>query len=359
MNRPRTDASPEPARRPEDGDVGDALERALAARHREERALQLRVARLLWEVERTRLYRKRACSSIAQYGEILGRSAVETRWLAAVGHLLALRPDMEEELLSGGFSLEAGAALRRAFTDPVLVRSGVNWLSVARRSSARRLRELMEQVERAATSGQRVAAVTVVLTDSGREDLEAARRLFARKEKKLPTRGETVELLSGYFLAREDPRRKKPAPRRMPDTEGRPGRTVPAEVVRELLARHAGRCPVDLCDHRIWMDMAHRVAHRHGGSREAHNLTLPCRQHHRLLDDGVLRMEGSLERPVFRTADGRRVGQRLRPGARPPPERRGGSPCRRCSRARLPEHAAFHAAGGRDHLTGHVARRHR
>jgi len=323
MNKTQTQC--EPARRPEDSGAGNAIDQALCSRHREERALQLRAAGLLWEVERTAHYRTHGCSSVAQFGELLGRSATETRWLAAVGRLVEDEPAVGQEILAGGISIEAGAALLRARTHPALARSGIDWLELAKRRSARQLRDLMDQVEREATSGQRVTHVTVLMTDSGKEDFAAARRLLSRKQKRVVESGETVELLSGYYLDREDPRRKKPAKRRMPPTEGRPGRTVPAEVVRELLARHDGRCPVALCDHRIWMDMAHRIAHRHGGSREADNLTYPCRQHHGMLDSGLIRMAGSLERPVFFTADGRRVGERWRPGESTP-ERRAASP---------------------------------
>jgi len=324
MNKPQTDKWR--ARGSGDSGASDAIEQALGARHREERALQLRVARLLWEAERTRAFRLHACSSIAQFGEVFGRSATEARWLAAVGRVLEIEPAVEEEILAGGISIEAGAALLRGFTCPALARSGIDWLEMARHRSARRLRDLMDQVEREATSGERVTHVTVLMTDSGREDFSAARRLLSRRNKRVVAGGEAVEMLSRCYLDREDPARKRPARRRMPHTAGHPGRTVPAEVVRELLARNDGRCPVSLCDHRIWMDMAHRVPHRHGGSREADNLAYLCRQHHGLLDSGLMRMAGSLEEPRCYTADGRRVGERLRLGARKGPDTRGGGP---------------------------------
>jgi len=319
MNRRRTEG--DAGIRSERGDGAEGAERRLWAQHREERALQLRAARSMRVIERSGHYRRHGCASIGQYGEHCGRSAAEARWLAAVGHMLELEPAIEEEVLSGRLSLEAAGALLQAYTHPALVESGVDWVHLARGVSVRRLRDAMEQVERQAATGERVSSMTVLLTASGKEDFRAARRLLSARRRRLVKRGEAVELLARSYLEKEDPARRKAAPRRMPDTRGRPGRAVPAAVVRELIARHGGRCPVPLCDHSIWMEKAHRVPHRRGGSREADNLIYLCWQHHRQLDRGLLRMVGDLENPVFLTVDGRRVGERLVPGdaARGPP----------------------------------------
>ncbi len=68
----------------------------------------------------------------------------------------------------------------------------------------------------------------------------------------------------------------------------RSSRYVPAEVRRAVLARAGGRCEFPRCGFDTWLDLAHLVPHRAGGSREADNLVLLCGVHHRALDAGTL-----------------------------------------------------------------------
>ena len=75
------------------------------------------------------------------------------------------------------------------------------------------------------------------------------------------------------------------------------------------------------CDCRIWLDRAHVVPHREGGSREARNTNLYCTGHHDLFDWGLLKMEGTPDDPVYKTADGEIIGRRgPRRRNRGPPE---------------------------------------
>src|SRR5262245_64970584 len=94
----------------------------------------------------------------------------------------------------------------------------------------------------------------------------------------------------------------------MPDTTGRPGRNWPAEVKRAVHAISGGRCMVPGCPHKVFRNLAHRVPHCQGGSREIDNIASDiCPMHHGRYDRGELRIEGTLEAPRFYDARGRRI----------------------------------------------------
>jgi len=288
----------------------DAAEAEFLESRKDLRGMQLRVARLLRTIDRTAHFVFRGCSSIAQLGELHGLSGRETRILAAVGRALELRPELEDEILAGRLSLDAAASLRKLYEDPSLVREGEDWLALAEELPAGELhRRIFSRIIEVRT-GEPSSTLTAILTASGREKFERARNLASRKTRKLLSEGQTVEVLSDHYLDSFDIERKQPRRRRMDDTAGQPGRRVPAEVERAILARQGDRCAVPGCDHVIWMNMAHVRPHRDGGSREADNLLYLCWQHHELYDRDLLRMAGTADHPVFTDASGAVMGIR-------------------------------------------------
>jgi hypothetical protein len=104
--------------------------------------------------------------------------------------------------------------------------------------------------------------------------------------------------------------RKEPRARRMPSTEGKPGRHVPAEVARQVHARNRGKCSVPGCDRHVFVQRAHIKAHRFGGSREAANLVELCWMHHMMLDSARVVIKGTAEEPLFYTYDGDLIRER-------------------------------------------------
>lgn len=294
----------------------DEAEAELVRVQRARRQLDLRAARLLARIESSAHFVFRGCSSIAQFGERLGLAGREARLLARVGRALELEEGLEARLLDGRVSLDAAACLARAHATPGVRRPGDRWLEWAERWPVRELERLVAQREVEVRSGQPASGMYVVLSASGRLKFERARLVASRKQGRPLAEGETIEVLSDHYLESFDPERRKARRRRMASTEGRPGRHVPAAVARRLRARHGDRCAVPGCGNRIWLEKAHLKPHREGGSREAHNLICLCPRHHRALDAGLMRFEGTAERPVFRDADGRVVGEQ---SARGPP----------------------------------------
>jgi len=284
----------------------DEADAALQERHRKRREEDLFAARQLAMIDDSGHFLCVSCASLSEFGEARGLSGREARTLAAVGKALELRPALEEDILSSRLSVEAVAALGRVFENPKLVKDEEDWLKCAEQWSVRRLQREIRKREREAETGQPISTLTAFLTATGRALLERARTIASRKEGRPLSEGETVEVLAAHYLDSFDADRKEPRKRRTPDTTGRPGRTVPEEVKREVRARpHGDRCAVPGCDNEIFLDYAHKRPHWDGGSREARNIHRLCRIHHRLYDAGMLQITGPPDRPVFRFSDGR------------------------------------------------------
>jgi hypothetical protein len=134
------------------------------------------------------------------------------------------------------------------------------------------------------------------------------REVASGKARAKLTEGETQRVLVEYYLDAEDPRRKVPRPRRAPDTTGRPGRYVPADVRRSVLARKRGMCQYPGCRNKR-LEMAHDEAYAEGGSQEAKNTLGLCGRHHWLRDHKIIRQEGTADAPIWYDRLGRRIGE--------------------------------------------------
>jgi hypothetical protein len=288
----------------------DEVEARIRRRRRRTRQLLIDTARDFWVVQSSGHYVYRACSCVAQFGEELGYSGREARMLASLGRALESLPELEEEILQGRISPDAGAFLAKLFKRPNLIRKGDDWIAWARKWSAQELHEKVRERLREEESGESVSTHSFTLTASGLETFERAWQLACRKKDKALTHGEAVEVLADDYLDRYDIERKTPRKRRMAKTPGHPGRKVAAEEVRKLLERKGDRCNVPFCDLCIWLEKAHDVPHREGGGREAKDLHNVCWEHHGLFDTGWMRIEGTPENPTFRTADGDILGAR-------------------------------------------------
>ena len=289
----------------EDAALDDEAEAGLLDQHRQERRIQLRAAGFLRRIEAKRHFALKGASSIAHYGELHGRSGREARMLAAAGRVAELCPEIEEKILCGAISMEAAAALRPIYENPALVRVGDDWLAWAEKSSARDLDRAVRKRVREAESGEKVSTFTALLTASAWEKFARAWTLVCRKAKARLSRGQTVEALTDHYLKSFDPDLKTPRKRRTPDTAGHPGRHVPEEVKRAVRGRpHGDRCAVPGCDHHIFLNYCHIRPHRFGGGREPEDLQYLCWPHHLLYDEGLLKITGTPERPIFHLPGG-------------------------------------------------------
>jgi hypothetical protein len=261
------------------------------------------------------LYEK--CASMGELGELHGASADETRRLVDLGKALEESPPLESRILCGRVSLHAASLVGQMLGDRSMLRPGDAWLLWAETEDARTLRRRIDRRREEVRLGEVPAvALTVFVSPRGRDDFARARTLASRKARRRLTEGETLEAVADHYLASFDPSRRRPGTRRSPHTSMVPGRYVPASVRRTLGERNGDRCAIPLCGHEVFLENAHVVPHAHGGDREAENLVRLCRRHHRMFDEGSLRMLGPPDRPRFVACDGRDLG--VRQGAGPP-----------------------------------------
>lgn len=293
-----------------------ATEASFRAALRRMREAALEAAACLVQLDACRHWLASGCASLAEFGERNGASAAETRTLFRLGQGVAARPDLREEVVSGGLSVPSLAALRDVLLDPSLAVPGEDFVALARAVSTTRLQQAVRRRLAERREGGRVTEVTVHLSGRGRDDLLRARRIASRKAERPLSFSETVQRALDAYLAQHDPRRRRRGLRRLPPTAGLRGRPVPAEVDRALDERHAGRCAVPRCDHDVWTERAHVVPRAQGGDQELGNLVLLCRRHHDMLDQGRIRITGPPGQRRFETDTGEDLGP-LDPPAAP------------------------------------------
>jgi len=317
-----------PVRRPLRGVLDDEavarFERHLAAMRRE----ALEAARALAEIEAGGHWIFEGCSSIAEFGEYHGASAREARELVALVRALDVYPSMRGDLDAGRVSVQGAAALgrlaQRAEKFEGVPFDPEEWAERARTESARELTRHVDEWLESQRIGTRPITVTAHLSAKGAQDFEKARELASQKAKRVLSAGETVEQLADHYRGSFDLTRIQPRKRRLPDTATIPDdRYVAAQVRRTIALRQRG-CAVPRCPNRIFVEKSHRIAHAKGGSREAKDLDDICPCHHKMYEQGLLRIEGPADAPRFHDARGREITRRS--GwrfDRPPPE--GGS----------------------------------
>ena len=98
--------------------------------------------------------------------------------------------------------------------------------------------------------------------------------------------------------------------------QGHLSRAIPPATRRTVLHRDRMRCAVPGCECRLWLDLHHLQPFAQGGSHDASNLLSVCGLHHRLVHEGYLALERSVDGTVTATwSNGRTV--------RTPPDPRG------------------------------------
>ncbi|MBL9086699.1 MAG: HNH endonuclease [Planctomycetia bacterium] len=283
------------------GDLLPAFRAAVADR----RDAELRLAHLLARLGDGKLWEAIGCANVGEFGERHGIAAVEARALLDLGRALRVHPDLEAEIRSGDVTVAAASCVSEVLTQPAMIRPDDDWRGWARDDSLRTLRRrVRERREQVRIGDEPACAVTVFVRSEARDDFERAREIASSREGRTLTPGETFETVVDHYLETFDFARVMPGARRAADTRTYHNRYVPMAVRREIFARQGFRCAVPFCDHSIFLEKAHLVAHASGGHREADNLILLCTVHHTFFDGGIIRMEGTASKPVFRDREG-------------------------------------------------------
>jgi hypothetical protein len=275
------------------------------------RQWELFCAKAMVHVERTLAYRLDGSGSIANFAERNGAAAQVGRDLLDVGHALIKEPDLAVEIASGAIPVASAAVYGQiVFADEGL-RGSTDWRALARTCSTREFRRAWFQHRDEARAGEPLHALNALVTAKTREGLDRARTLASRKSDCVLTMGETVGVVVRDWLRENDPLQTKPGTRRVPDTADVPGRYIPAEVDRQVRARSNDTCIVPMCGNKVWLERSHRIAHAHGGSREARNIDRLCCAHHLLYALKKLLITGSTENPTITDDQGRPMSGRI------------------------------------------------
>jgi hypothetical protein len=275
------------------------------------RRAALEGAKALREIQACEHFAAVGYGSIAEFGEGNGVSAADTMRQLALARLLQARPEFEERILAGVLFLHA-ASLLGELPQGELRDHGDAWLALAVAEPAKQLRRKVEKFLEDERIGEATSvALTSFVSPRGRDDFARAKTLASKKAERRLTRGEAFEAISSHYLDSFDPLREKEGTRRLPDTEGIPGRSVPASVRPAVIGRRWGRCQVPFCPYEGFLELAHVVPHSHGGCRERRCLLWLCTRHHAMFDRGLLLLRGSAESPTFLTPSGRDLSLRV------------------------------------------------
>lgn len=263
------------------------------------------------------------CASPGQFGERCALSARDTRMLLDFGKAMVAAPDIEARVRDGRMTVEAAGCVGEVLASPALLRAGDDWIRWAQTETTKVIRCRVQQRKEEARLGVEPAlAITVYVGSRARDDFAKVRTVASRRVGRAVTPGEAFEIANTHYLDTFDDDRVTPGDRRLPSTSLVKGRYVPREVRREVFERQKGRCAVPFCGNEMFVEMAHLVSHRSGGSREAENLLLLCSAHHTDFDEGWLTVEGTAASPRFFDRSGNDLAVRFweAPGAPERPE---------------------------------------
>ncbi len=267
---------------------------------------EIRLARRFLDLWRKRAYTAESCVTLEEYGRRLGLDRRRARALLHVGVALAVDERVEPLLRGGKLTFEGAATSGRVFLRMNGADAKTDWVERAVKAPPTRLED--EARERVAEIEQRTPALrgmTFYLRPELVYSFERAQVVASRRARMMLSREATLEAVLTLYLAEKDPLRSKQGTgtRRLPVFERwPPNRTVSAATRREIRGLYGDRCSVPGCTNGIWLQIAHTVPFREGGSQEVENLGQPCFPHHVLQDAGKLSVIG-------RTPEGRLVYQ--------------------------------------------------
>jgi len=296
-------------------DEARGLETRLAEAVHARREAELLCSRLLAEIEAREALGWLGCSSVGDLGEHLGMAADEARGLCDLGLAVEGAPLLEQKVREGRIPVKAACCVSRVLAHPELQQDEDDWIGWAETEPTKKLeRRVRQRIEQARAGDDPVVPIQVFVRHQAHEQFQRARAVASAKAGRALTHGETFETVVDHYLDSFDVDRVAPGQRRVGPTTHVGGRYIPMQVRREIYERQGHTCAVPMCEHTLFLEHAHIVAHASGGSREADNLLLLCSLHHGFLDGDFIRLTGTAAKPVFLDPQGRDFGTRWLPG---------------------------------------------
>jgi hypothetical protein len=265
-----------------------AAEEAFAEAQRRMAAAAVELSKAIEEMAGTGHWKAMGCASVGVYAEMCGVPGGIARTLRRLPEVLRAAPQLEAAVVEGRYGFEAVANLWAFVEDPSLLKEGETLEGLLEHRTGKQVLRLARARRIEKKDPTKRNRVTVDVTDEGADDLERVREFESQRQQRCLTLDEAVEAAAHFFVEKHDLLKKTPRRRRMADTTGKPGRGVPAEVERYLLATYGRKCLLWWCDADLIKQNAHIKSKRRLGGQEARNLIPPCCGHHLLYDLGFL-----------------------------------------------------------------------
>lgn len=296
------------------------------------RRRQIELGQLLLRLERKRHFALHGCASLAAWTRLVGLGEIETRQLLNIAlaieaahdlkwHLTARRISFDAAALLGTLARADQARVRHALVEDIEPPDWDEWLRAAQTSTLTDFRKLVRRERERLRQRTEVVDVVITCREQTRDDFERARQIASRRRQRMLSAGETLTEVTDHYLDSFDPLRKAQrlgeredrntqAPLTTGSGQGPGKRYVPASVKHAVRLRSGDCCEVPGCPNATFLDFAHVVPHRDGGTQTEDNLLLLCSRHHFLFDSGTLRL---LERRPNGVAFASQHGDRFEP----------------------------------------------
>jgi hypothetical protein len=303
------------------------------------RACQMSLGGRLLALRRLGYFLEFGATDFPSLCAVMGLSTQEGRDLASIAEASEVRPELSAMVAGARISVQKAAVVAEVIRNPVLQRPGEDPLSLAAGTPARDLRNLVQRRKEESRLPEPPVSMTFFVSRRGADDFQHCRDLLSDAARRRLSEGEAFEGICDDFLERHDrERRARRALERGKVADGSgsvgaalgpPGRSsgerppigkprtrfTPAAEKHALILRQGDRCAVEGCENRSFLQDAHAVPYRLGGSNGARNKHRLCPHHHGLWDRALMKIAGPPGRRVWVTTRGEFLGH-----LRGPPE---------------------------------------
>jgi len=274
-------------------------ERAAREAFSELARVEVKAARALATIERKRSYLLSKFASVFAWARSVGYGPSQTYRLLALGRSLIAAPELEPKVRRGEVAAESAISVGKVLAEPALELGAPEraperaaWLERAETVAPASFRDCAERAVEEARQGAPTQQMRVWLTKDASAGFDRAQLLMSVGQRRMKSQGETLGLMTDYWLAQNDPR-LVPIPKRRRGRTGRGEKTryIPRDVKATVERRSGGKCEV--CLERRATEKIHLVVpHAVGGSREADNIADGCCDCHVLVDAKVFVFAG-------------------------------------------------------------------
>ena len=264
-------------------------EKAAREALREIARAEVKAARALATIERSRSHVRSGCASVQAWAAEAGYGPVHTNRLLALGRTLFRAPELTAPVRAGQVPAESAVTVGRVLLEPTLkldAEQRAAWIEKARTVPPRELRKEADKAVEEARRGAPTFHLRLLVTREARDGFRRARILMSRGKLRWVTEGEAFGRLVEDWRSRNDPCVRPLPARRAAPTGGRRSRYISRRVFAQVERRSGGLCEV--CGVRRATEKIHiKTPHALGGSREADNLADGCPECHVMVDAGV------------------------------------------------------------------------